>query len=100
VHLLSRDGRELKVVPWKDLIRKMTALAAGRLGMTDRGMVKEGMKADLVLFDPKTIQDTATMDKPVAPIIGLDSVLVNGRVACQDGKPTGVVAGSPFIARI
>lgn len=100
VHLLSRYGRELKVVPWKDLIRKMTALAAGRLGMTDRGMVKEGMKADLVLFDPKTIQDTATMDKPVAPIIGLDSVLVNGRVACQDGKPTGVVAGSPFIARI
>ncbi|MFA6890709.1 MAG: D-aminoacylase [Sphaerochaetaceae bacterium] len=99
VHLLCRYGRILKVLPWETLVRKMTALAAERIGMTDRGLVAEGRMADLVVFDPRTIEDTATMDRPDAPIKGLSFVVVNGRICCRDGKTTGMVAGRPFIAR-
>jgi len=99
VHLLSRYGRELKVLPWKELVRKMTFLGAQRIGMTDRGMIAEGKKADIVVFDPRTIEDTATMDHPTAPVNGLTCVLVNGKRCYQEGKLTRLVAGMPFSPR-
>ncbi|MER6902086.1 D-aminoacylase, partial [Amycolatopsis sp. NPDC000740] len=67
--------------------------AARRLGLTDRGLVRPGHAADLVLFDPNTVADTATFDNPRQPAAGLSHVFVNGVAALEDGTPTGALAG-------
>lgn len=94
IRLLSRYGRELHVLPWEELIRKMTGECARRLRLDDRGLVREGMKADLVLFDPNAIRDNGTMRDPDVLPCGLSLVMVNGTVAFRDGKPTGSVGGT------
>jgi N-acyl-D-amino-acid deacylase len=73
----------------EEAIRKMTALPASRLGLRDRGLVKPGMKADLVVFDPATIRDLATFDQPEQYAEGIAWVLVNGVTVVEEGKPTG-----------
>ncbi|WP_043236211.1 amidohydrolase family protein [Streptomyces violaceusniger] len=67
----------------------MTALPAARDGVTDRGTVEEGKVADLTVFDPTTISDTATYDAPQSYAHGTHHVLVNGRVVLQDGAFSG-----------
>jgi len=96
VHLLSRYGRELKVLPWEDLVRKMTGEGAKRIGLNDAGFVREGMRADLVLFDPLTIRDNATMREPKLFSTGIEYVLVGGKIAARDGKATGIVNGRVY----
>ena len=61
-----------------EAIRKMTSLPAERFGFTDRGVIRKGMKADIVVFDPAVIRDEATTSTPMAPSVGVAHVIVNG----------------------
>jgi N-acyl-D-amino-acid deacylase len=74
-------------------IRKMTSLPAQRLGWKDRGILREGAFADLVLFDPKSVIDRSTFANPAELPVGIDRVFVNGVIVWQDGKPTGLRPG-------
>ncbi|HEV3485214.1 MAG TPA: amidohydrolase family protein [Vicinamibacterales bacterium] len=78
-------------------IRGMTGLAAGFLGLPDRGLVKEGFAADLVVFDLAKLRDKATYEAPHQLSEGMVHVLVNGRFALRGGRPTGVLAGVPLL---
>ena len=71
----------------------MTSLPANRLGLADRGILREGLKADVVVFDPATIKDTATYENPTQYSQGVDWVLVNGKAVVADGKPTNALPG-------
>jgi N-acyl-D-amino-acid deacylase len=91
--VLGRYVRELKVIPLEDAIRKMTSLPASILGLTDRGTIKTGMWADLVIFDPATVADKATFEDPFQYPVGIDTVLVNGQVVLDEGKHTNARPG-------
>jgi N-acyl-D-amino-acid deacylase len=78
----------LGVLPLEEAVRKMTSLPAGRMGQHDRGVLKAGAFADVTVFDPKTIRDVATYDKPAQYAEGLDWVLVNGKVVLEHGVMT------------
>lgn len=91
--VLSRYVRERKVLSLEEAIRRMTSASCERFGLTDRGLVKEGYWADLVLFDPETVQDLATYENPKQEPAGISMVVVNGQVACEDGKHTGIGSG-------
>ena len=91
--VLGRYVRELKVIPIEEAIRKMTSLPASILGLADRGTIKEGMWADLVIFDPATVADKATFEDPFQYPVGIDTVLVNGVVVLDEGKHSGARPG-------
>lgn len=80
---------DLKALPLEAAIHKMTGLPAKRMGFADRGRIAPGMKADLTLFDPARVHDTATTSAPMSPPVGIPYVLVNGEVVLQMGKFTG-----------
>jgi N-acyl-D-amino-acid deacylase len=88
--------REKKVLSLAEAIRKMTSLPASRFGFKDRGVLKAGMKADLVLFDPKTVLDKSTTKDPEAKPIGISTVIVNGQPVLLDGKTTKSRPGRPL----
>jgi N-acyl-D-amino-acid deacylase len=92
-HVLARWVREWRWLPLEEAIRKMTSLPAGRVGLYDRGLVRAGMAADLLVFDPDQIMDTSTFEDPVSFPEGIEFVIVNGQIAVRDGEPTGVRAG-------
>ncbi len=71
----------------------MTSLPAQRLGWKDRGILREGAIADLVLFDPKAVIDRSTFVNPAELPVGIDRVFVNGVIVWQDAKPTGLRPG-------
>jgi N-acyl-D-amino-acid deacylase len=85
--------REKGVLSLEEAVRKMTAFPAARFGLWDRGLIRPGQMADLVLFDPATIRDTATFADPHQYSAGIDWVMVRGQIVWQDGKDTGVTAG-------
>ena len=87
--VLSRYTRELGLFTLETAIRKMTALPAERFGLHQRGLVRPGYFADLVLFDAATIQDLATYETPTVPARGIDTVMVNGRIVWAEGAHTG-----------
>jgi N-acyl-D-aspartate/D-glutamate deacylase len=91
--VLAKYVREEKIITLEMAIRKMTSLPANRLKLYDRGRIAAGMAADLIIFDPNTIQDTATFTKPLAFPTGISYVLVNGKIAIDHGQPTGELAG-------
>jgi len=91
--ILGKYVREEKVLTLPLAIRKMTALAATQLKIVGRGMLKSGYFADVVVFDPKTVADTATFEKPQQYPVGIDLVIVNGRITVQHGQHTGAHAG-------
>jgi N-acyl-D-amino-acid deacylase len=78
--ILGHYARDLGVITLEDAVRKMTSLTASRLKLRDRGVVREGAWADLVVFDPDRIIDTATYDDPHRYPAGIDHVVVNGVV--------------------
>jgi hypothetical protein len=86
--VLGRYTRDQKALTWENAVRKMTGLPAATVGMVDRGRLAVGMAADVVAFDPATVIDHATFDEPTLPSDGIRFVLVNGRIAIRDGKPT------------
>jgi len=87
--VLGHYARDVKLFPLEEAVRRMTALSAAQFGLTDRGMLRPGAYADLVLFDPATIADAATFDKPKTPATGIVEVFVNGRSVWRDGHATG-----------
>ena len=91
--LLSEYVRERHVFSLEEAVRKMTSLPANRLGLADRGILREGLKADVVVFDPATIKDMATYENPAQYSQGVDWVLVNGKAVVADGKPTNALPG-------
>ena len=91
--ILSKYVREDKALSLEDAIRKFTALSAQRMRLTDRGVLKTGMWADVVVFDPATVRDRATFDNPNQLSEGMEYVLVNGVPVIDQGKMTGALPG-------
>ena len=91
--VLGRYVRETKALTLEDAVRKMTGLPASTIGMVDRGFIAAGMAADITVFDPATVIDHATFEKPMELSEGIRHVIVNGRLALRDGKTTGERAG-------
>lgn len=85
--------RDKKVLTLEDAVRKMSGWPAQRMGLTDRGVIRPGMKADIVVFNPATIADKATFEKPHQYAEGVADVLVNGRLTLLHGKTTGERSG-------
>jgi len=90
---LARYVRELGILTLEECVRKMTSLPAGRLGLADRGTIGQGKMADLAIFDPDTVQDTATYDHPKSHPQGIPFVIVNGQVVKDNGQPTDARPG-------
>jgi N-acyl-D-amino-acid deacylase len=93
VRVLGRYVRDLKVIPLEDAVRKMAAFPAQRIGLADRGVLREGMKADIAIFDPNTVRDLATFERPHQYAEGVTQVIVNGQVAFDDGRMTAARPG-------
>jgi dihydroorotase/N-acyl-D-amino-acid deacylase len=91
--ILRKYVREEKALTLEDAIRKFSALPAQRMRLTDRGVLKAGMWADVVIFDPATVHDLATFDDPNQLSEGMDYVLVNGVLVIEQGKMTGALPG-------
>ncbi|MGA9644033.1 MAG: D-aminoacylase [Terriglobales bacterium] len=91
--ILRKYVREEKKLTIEDAIRKFSALPAQRMRLTDRGVLKQGMWADVVVFDPETVRDLATFDDPNRLSEGMDFVLVNGVPVIESGKMTGALPG-------
>lgn len=85
--------RKDHVISIEEAVRKLSALPADNLSLKDRGRLRVGYFADVVVFDPNTIQDHATFEKPHQLSTGVSQVVVNGKLALKDGKPTGVASG-------
>src|SRR5207237_10846838 len=94
--VLGHYTRELKVLTLEDAVRKMTSLSASNVGIGDRGIIRPGLAADLVLFDPTTVADRASIVEPHAASVGIKSVWVNGEVVYDGTKTTGVFPGKAF----
>jgi N-acyl-D-amino-acid deacylase len=90
---LGHYTRELGILTLEECVGHLTGRAARRLGLRDRGLVRAGYAADLVLFDPDTVSDRATFAEPRQPAAGIPYVFVNGRLAVDDGALTGALAG-------
>jgi len=91
--VIGKYARDRGVLSMEEAIWKMTGLNAERLGLRDRGRVVDGCWADLVVFDPETIEDRATYNRPWATTSGIRWLLVNGQVALDHGRLTGVRSG-------
>jgi N-acyl-D-amino-acid deacylase len=91
--VLGHYVRDEKVLSLEDAVRKMTSLPARNLGLRERGLLRQGYFADVVIFDPATIQDHATFEKPHQYSTGVSHVFVNGTHALADGEPTGAASG-------
>jgi N-acyl-D-aspartate/D-glutamate deacylase len=86
--IMSEYVRTEHVMRMEEAVRKMTSLAASRVGLMDRGVLRPGMMADIAIFDPATIQDVATYQDPLRYSVGVKDVFVNGRPVVLDGKIT------------
>ena len=93
VRVLGHYVRELKIISLEDAIRKMTSLPAQTFGFRDRGLIREGFAADLVIFDENTIADRATFDKPHQFPVGISFVFVNGQLVLTQDKITNARPG-------
>jgi N-acyl-D-amino-acid deacylase len=92
-NLLGRYVRDENVLPLEEAIRRLTSLPAANLGIADRGALRAGQFADVVVFDPKTIAARATFDKPHQYAVGMRHVFVNGTQILRDGEHTGAKPG-------
>src|SRR5436190_3517705 len=87
--VLGHYSRDLKLFSLEDAVRRMTSYSAQRFHLTKRGEVRPGFYADICVFDPATVIDTATFEKPISAAKGIDVVLCNGEIVWRDGKPGG-----------
>ncbi|MFE2843988.1 amidohydrolase family protein [Streptomyces scopuliridis] len=92
-HYLGRYARELGVLTLEECVAHLTARPAARLRLRDRGLIREGYRADLVLFDPDTVAAGSTFEAPRTPPVGIPHVLIDGRFVIEDGRRTHVLAG-------
>jgi N-acyl-D-amino-acid deacylase len=91
--VLAKYVRDEKVIPLETAIREMTSLPANQLKLRNRGRISPGFVADLVLFDPAKVADTATFEKPLSYAVGMEYVMVNGQLAIDKGQATGALSG-------
>lgn len=91
--ILSEYVRERQILTLEDAVSRMTSISADTFGISERGRIAEGYHADLVLFDPRTVKDTATYDDPKQYPNGIDLVIVNGKIAFSGGSNTNAAAG-------
>jgi N-acyl-D-amino-acid deacylase len=91
--VLSKYVREEKIISLEDAVRRMTSLPAQKFGLRDRGLIREGMAADIVIFDEKEVKDVSTYDKPHAYSTGFRYILVNGIAVVEEGKHNGMRSG-------
>ena len=91
--VLAKYVREEKVITLEEAIRKLSAFPAQNLSLKDRGMLREGYFADVVVFDPRTVQDHATYEHPHQLATGVDDVWINGVRALRNGEATGAPSG-------
>jgi N-acyl-D-amino-acid deacylase len=91
--VLGKYARDEKVITLPEAVRRLSALPATNLGLDDRGFIQDGMFADVVVFDPATIADRATFDKPHQYAVGMKHVFVNGVQVLKDGEHTGAKPG-------
>ena len=100
VRFLAHYTRDLGLLTWEQAIQHMTSAPARRIGALDRGLIRPGFAADLVLFDPDMLQDSATYENPRSYPVGVHYVVNNGVIIIDDGQPTGKTPGrtlrSPF----
>jgi N-acyl-D-amino-acid deacylase len=94
--ILGHYVRDEKLLPLEEAVRKMTSLPASRMGLADRGMVRPGMAADLVAFDPATVRDVSTYTDPLHYSEGIPFVAVNGQLVVDEGKITAARPGRPL----
>jgi len=92
--VIGRYVREMNWLRLEEAIQKMTSLPAARIGLKDRGTIKVGMKADLVVFDPDVVIDRSTMTEPFLEPVGMEYVFVNGVAVIEGGKITGLRPGA------
>lgn len=95
--VLGRYVREQQIMSWEEAVRKSSALPAATIGMVDRGVIALGMAADLVVLDPATVIDRATYEQPALPSEGIRYVMVNGKVALNNGIATGARSGRALL---
>ncbi|MEG3144275.1 amidohydrolase family protein [Sphingomonas sp. RT2P30] len=91
--VLAEYWRKRGVLTLEDAVRKMTSWPAQRMGLSDRGLIREGMRADVLVFDPAKVQDNATYAQPVLVATGIDDVIVNGKLTLDEGRMTATRAG-------
>ena len=91
--ILGHYVRDRRVMPLEEAVRKMTSAVANRLSIRDRGQLREGFFADVVIFDPATVIDRATYTAPHQHSIGIQTVIVNGVRVWENGKHTGAKPG-------
>jgi N-acyl-D-amino-acid deacylase len=91
--------REARLFSLSEAVRKMTGLPADILGLRDRGFIRDGAVADLVLFDPATVADQSTYEQPTLPARGIEHVLIGGEFAVEGGKPVALNRGKVLRAR-
>jgi N-acyl-D-amino-acid deacylase len=91
--VLGRYARDEKLFPMEEAVYRMTGFAAAKFGLRDRGLVRAGAIADLVLFDPAQILDAGTFEDPKRPPLGIRAVFVNGVAAVEEGRVTGARTG-------
>ncbi|HEX9450585.1 MAG TPA: D-aminoacylase [Burkholderiales bacterium] len=91
--VLGHYSRDLKLFPLETAVRKMTGLTAKTFGLKDRGFLREGAYADITVFDPMTVAETATWEKPIQSARGIDATIVNGAIVWRNGRPTGARSG-------
>ena len=91
--ILGQFVRDEALLSLEEAIRRMTSAPAARLGLRDRGTLKDGAVADITIFDPATVRSNATYDEPRQFPDGIDHVLVNGTLVVDDGAHTGATPG-------
>lgn len=94
VRVIAEYVKRRPVLTLEDAVRKMTAWPAHRMGLTDRGLLREGMRADITIFDLDRLDDRASFANPTASPVGIDYVLVNGALVLDDGKVTSARPGA------
>jgi N-acyl-D-aspartate/D-glutamate deacylase len=95
--LIGRYARDLKLFSVEEAVRKMTSLPARRMRLSDRGLLRPGMAADVTVFDPAKIRDLATYEQPLRYPEGVEYVIVNGKVVLDAGRLTAERPGRPLL---
>jgi N-acyl-D-amino-acid deacylase len=96
--VLGKYVREQKIISLEEAIRRMTSLPAQKFKITDRGLLREGFAADIVLFDEKTVNDLSTYDQPHQYSVGFKYVLVNGQIEVENGVQNSIRSGKALRA--
>jgi N-acyl-D-amino-acid deacylase len=91
--ILGEFVREKRIMGLEEAVRKMTSAPAARLGLTDRGVIRDGAIADVVVFDPATVASLATYEEPRRFPVGIEQVIMNGTLVVHDGEHTGALPG-------